>query len=207
MFLFDSYLKLEEKEEKEISENVIYCSYSIIVENFYNNEIIIKQRSKETNEYSLETFIRNKPNINFIVLNDKKDDKNQRNINHINDGYLNFLYSYSKNKYLINYTLQNYKSSNFLNCKNSKKKFTKIIPYDDEIIFFITNNFDIYYWKLNDEITDDFQLFKSSEEVFKILSSCNNIFKSNETLVLYSNEKQEYLSLKQLLENKNNNGN
>jgi hypothetical protein len=207
MFLFDSYLKLEEKEEKEISENVIYCSYSIIVENFYNNEIIIKQRNKETNEYSLETFIRNKPNINFIVLNDKKDDKNQRNINHINDGYLNFLYSYSKNKYLINYTLQNYKSSNFLNCKNSKKKFTKIIPYDDEIIFFITNNFDIYYWKLNDEITDDFQLFKSSEEVFKILSSCNNIFKSNETLVLYSNEKQEYLSLKQLLENKNNNGN
>ncbi len=207
MFLFDSYLKLEEKEEKEISENVIYCSYSIIVENFYNNEIIIKQRNKETNEYSLETFIRNKPNINFIVLNDKKDDKNQRNINHINDGYLNFLYSYSKNKYLINYTLQNYKSSNFLNYKNSKKKFTKIIPYDDEIIFFITNNFDIYYWKLNDEITDDFQLFKSSEEVFKILSSCNNIFKSNETLVLYSNEKQEYLSLKQLLENKNNNGN
>jgi hypothetical protein len=49
MFLFDSYLKLEEKEEKEISENVIYCSYSIIVENFYNNEIIIFQMKQKKN--------------------------------------------------------------------------------------------------------------------------------------------------------------
>ena len=206
IFLFDSYLpkeKKEEKEEKGISENTIYGSYSIIVENFYNNEIIIKQRNKETNEYSLETFIRNKPNINFIVLNDIKD-KNKNKRENINDGYLNFLYSYSKKKYLMNYTLQNYKSSNFINSKNSKIKFTRIIPYNDELIFFISNNFDIYYWKLNDEKTDDFQLFKSSEEVFKDLDTCNNIFISHENLVLYSNQEQKYLFFSELINNNNN---
>ena len=200
MYLFDSYLNSEEKEEKDISENVIYGSYSIIVENFYNNEIIIKQRNKETNEYLIETFIRNKHNFNLIVLNDIIDDKNENNLNNINDGYLNFLYSYSKKKYLMNYTLQNYKSSNFLNSKNSKQKFTKMIPFSEQLIFFITNNLDIYYWKLNDKNTDNFQLFKTSEEVFQILSSCDNIFIANESLVLYSNEEQKYLSFSDLVE-------
>ena len=206
IFLFDSYLPKEKKEEKEekeekgISENTIYGSYSIIVENFYNNEIIIKQRNKETNEYLIETFIRNKHNFNLIVLNDIIDDKNENNLNNINDGYLNFLYSYSKKKYLMNYTLQNYKSSNFLNSKNSKQKFTKMIPFSEQLIFFITNNLDIYYWKLNDKNTDNFQLFKTSEEVFQILSSCDNIFIANDSLVLYSNEEQKYLSFSDLVE-------
>ena len=104
----------------------------------------------------------------------------------------------------MNYTLQNYKSSNFINSKNSKIKFTRIIPYNDELIFFISNNFDIYYWKLNDEKTDDFQLFKSSEEVFKVLDTCNNIFISHENLVLYSNQEQKYLSFSELINNNNN---
>jgi hypothetical protein len=181
--IFNDYLNKENKEEKNYKD-IIYASNSILVEDTLENKIDIKEKD-ENNGFITKVPIRNKTLEDFIMIYDKNNENNMINEN---NGDLSFLYYYKKDSFTFNFTFQNFKSFNFINNKKTESIFQRIIPYNCNVIFFLTYDFDIYYWKLDDKENDDFRIFKTSDEVFELCKTCKNIFLSGQHLVLYTPE-------------------